>query len=161
MCTYIDGAATEKMEKRLKGRKASYAWKVVRVSSYDWFAPYQRTPPFPYSQHNRTYECCRPLLSVVDTDPDPVDATRPCVTDGAFHLSLTRKSARAIYNYIKFYSSSDKHKVVKVSFKPKDMLYVGDCGVNAKKFYGMSVGPDTVCVKAFSFVDKINLKGTK
>ena len=145
MCTYIDKKATEKMKNGLKDKKVAYAWKVVQIDDGYWFAPFWGNF---YAQENSTHG---QHISI------STEHGREAIHGGVFYLSLTRKLANFLLKNrkIEFNNYDKKFKVVKVSFKPEDIVYVGDCGAFDKRTYEMPAGPDTVCVKAFSFIDKI------
>jgi len=143
MCTHVDEDATDAKRKQLKNKSIGYAWKVIAIykKTGQHCAPFYGTS---YNQHNVIAYKGRATSRL---------------TSGVFHLSLTRKNARLLAKWLQnsFYNTFNKHsyKVVKVSFKPEHLVVVGRSSYGDKREFGLADGPDSLCVAAFDFVDKI------
>ena len=147
MCTYVNQSATDARLKQLKNKSIGYAWKAITIykKTGQYCAPFYEIP---YNQHN-----------VIAHKERATSRATSRLTSGVFHLSLTRKNARLLAKWLQnsFYNTSNKHsyKVVKVSFKPEHLVVVGRSSYGDKREFGLADGPDSLCVAAFDFVDKI------
>ena len=146
MCTYIDEEATKVKIKQLEGQKIAYTWKVILIENEKCRAPFQWKE---FNQNN--------VINVEEKIDNEI------ISFEAFHLCLNKEVgyqllhilSRDLFYILPHGDEIYKYKLVKVAYQIKDFIAVGSGSVEDKERFELAAGPDTICVRAFNFVDKI------
>jgi len=159
MCTIVDAKATDDLKNKIKKTGIGYAWKLVQVGMHWKTKEDEYLPPFQdgsYSKNRKNVET--PIARrKVEFCYDFLDKDE--IHGQAFHLFITRSKARNVMTWIKdprawpyYRGCNARYKIIKVAFKPQDLIAVGHVSNDFKIQWDLDSSPDAICVHAFKFV---------